>query len=171
MRLMDIQAIYPRGSSSAPGKGHTRYPYLLRNLPITHVNQVWSPDITYVLAWRLSNTLDGIVCLEALRQALSKGRPKIFNTDQGAQFTADAFTACLVGAGIQFSRDGRGRAIDNVFSERLWRSVQYEEIYLQQYETARRLRDGLNEYFDFYNYERPHQSLSYRTPAEERFVL
>ena len=191
MRLMDIQAIYPRRSSSAPDKGHTRYPYLLRNLPITHVNQVWSADITYVpllhgfmylvavidwhsryvLAWRLSNTLDGIFCLEALRQALSKGRPKIFNTDQGAQFTADAFTACLLTAGIQVSRDGRGRAIDNVFSERLWRSVKYENIYLQQYETARQLRDGLSEYFNFYNYERPHQSLSYRTPAEEHFVL
>ncbi len=106
MRLMDIQAIYPRRSSSAPGKGHTRYPYLLRNLPIKHVNQVWSADITYVLAWRLSNTLEGIVCLEALRQALSKGRPKIFNTDQGAQFTADAFTACLLTGGIQVIRDG-----------------------------------------------------------------
>ena len=191
MRLMGIQAIYPRRSSSSPGKGHKRYPYLLRNLPITHVNQVWSADITYVpllrgfiylvavidwhsryvLAWQLSNTLDGGFCLDALRQALVKGRPKIFNTDQGAQFTADAFTACLLAANIQVSMDGRGRALDNVFCERLWRSVKYENIYLNQYDTVRQLHTGLSAYFDFYNHERPHQSLNYRTPAEEHFVL
>ncbi|MDE0464593.1 MAG: IS3 family transposase [Caldilineaceae bacterium] len=191
MRLMGIQAIYPRRSSSSPGKGHKRYPYLLRNLPITHVNQVWSADITYVpllrgfmylvavidwysryvLAWQLSNTLDGIFCLDALRQALSTGRPKIFNTDQGAQFTADAFTACLLAANIQVSMDGRGRALDNVFCERLWRSVKYENIYLNQYDTVPQLQTGLRAYFDFYNHERPHQSLNYRTPAEEHFVL
>ena len=191
MCLMDIQAIYPRRSSSSPDKGHKRYPYLLRNLPITHVNQVWSADITYVpllrgfmylvavidwhsryvLAWQLSNTLDGIFCLDALRQALSKGRPKIFNTDQGAQFTADAFTACLLAANIRVSMDGRGRALDNVFCERLWRSVKYENIYLNQYDTVPQLQAGLRAYFDFYNHERPHQSLNYRTPAEEHFVL
>ena len=157
MRLMGIQAISPRRSSSSPGKGHKRYPYLLRNFPITHVNQVWSADITYVpllrgfmylvavidwhsryvLAWQLSNTLDSRFCLDALRQALSKGRPKIFNTDQGAQFTADAFTACLLAANIQVSMDGRGRALDNVFCERLWRSVKYENIFLNQYDTVR----------------------------------
>ena len=191
MCLMDIQAIYSWRSSSSPDKGHKRYPYLLRNLPITHVNQVWSADITYVpllrgfmylvavidwhsrylLAWRLSNTLDGIFCLDALRQALSKGRPKIFNTDQGAQFTADAFTACLLAANIRVSMDGRGHAIDNVVSERLWRSVKYENIYLNQYDTVRQLQIGLRAYFEFYNHERPHQSLNYRTPAEEHFVL
>ena len=191
MRLIGIQAIYPRRSSSSPGKGHKRYPYLLRNLPITHVNQVWSADITYVpllrgfmylvavidwhsrsvLAWRLSNTLDGIFCLDALRQALSTCPPKTFNTDQGAQFTADAFTACLLSANIQVSMDGRGRALDNVFCERLWRSVKYENIYLNQYDTLRQLQTGLTAYFDFYNNERPHQSLDYRTPAEEHFVL
>ena len=125
----------------------------------------------YVLAWQLSNTLDGIFCLDALRQALSKGRPKIFNTDQGAQFTADAFTACLLAANIQVSMDGRGRAIDNVFCEHLWRSVKYENIYLNQYDTVRQLHTGLRAYFDFYNHERPHQSLNCRTPAEEQFVL
>ena len=191
MRLMGIQAIYPRRSSSSPGKGHKLYPYLLRNLPITHVNQVWSADITNVplrrgfiylvavidwhsrcvLAWQLSNTLDGIFCLDALRQAPSKGRPKIFNTDQGAQFTADAFTACLLAANILVSMDGRGRALDNVFCERLWRSVKYENIYLKQDDTVGQLQTGLSDYFNFYNHERPHQSLNYRTPAEEHFVL
>ncbi len=110
----------------------------------------------YVLAWRLSNTLDGSFCLDALRQALSTGRPRIFNTDQGAQFTADAFTACLLTANIQVSMDGRGRALDNVFCERLWRSVKYENIYLNQYATLRQLHTGLNAYFDFYNHERLH---------------
>ena len=139
MRLMGIEAIYARRSSSSPGKGHKRYPYLLHNLPMTHVNQVWSADITYVpprrgfmylvavidwhsryvLAWQLSNTLDGLFCLDALRQALSKGRPTIFNTDRGAQFTADAFTGCLLAANIPANMDGRGRALDNVFCERL----------------------------------------------------
>ncbi len=172
-------------------QGHKRYPYLLRNLSITHVNQAWSADITYVpllrgfiylvavidwysryvLAWQLSNTLDGGFCLDALRQALVKGRPKIFNTDQGAQFTADAFTACLLAANIQVSMDGRGRALDNVFCERLWRSVKYENIYLNQYDTVRQLHTGLTAYFEFYNHERPHQSLNYRTAAEEHSVL
>ena len=191
MRLMGIQAIYPRRNISSPGKGHKHYPYLLHNLPITHVNQVWSADITfvpllrgfiylvavidwhsrYVLAWQLSNTLDGIFCLDALRQALGKGRPKIFNTDQGAQFTADPFTVCLLAANIQVSMDGRGRALDNVFCVRLGLSVKYENIYLQQYDSVRQLQAGFSDYFDFYNHGRPHQSLNYRTPAEEHFVL
>ena len=167
MRLMGIQAIYPRRSSSSPGKGHKRYPHLLRNLPITHVNQVWSADITYVpllrgfmylvavidwhsrylLAWQLSNTLEDIFCLDALRQALSKGRPKIFNTDQGAQFTAGAFCACLLAANIQVSMDGSGRALDNVFCERLWRSVKYKNINLQQYDSVRQLQAGFKRLF------------------------
>ena len=188
---MGIQAIYPRRNISSPGKGHKHYPYLLHNLPITHVNQVWSADITfvpllrgfiylvavidwhsrYVLAWQLSNTLDGIFCLDALRQALGKGRPKIFNTDQGAQFTADPFTVCLLAANIQVSMDGRGRALDNVFCVRLGLSVKYENIYLQQYDSVRQLQAGFSDYFDFYNHGRPHQSLNYRTPAEEHFVL
>ena len=125
----------------------------------------------YVLAWQLSNTLDGFFCLDALRQALSKGRPQIFNTDQGAQFTAEAFTACLLAANIQVSMDGRGRALDNIFCEGLWRSVKYENIYLNQYDTVPQLQTGLRAYFDFYNQERPHQSLNYRSPAEEHFVL
>ena len=124
-----------------------------------------------MLAWQLSNTLDGFLCIDTLRQALVKGRPKIFNTDQDAQFTADAFTACLLAANIQASMNGRGRALENVFCERLWRSVKYENIYLNQYDKVRQLQAGLSAYFDFYNHERPHQSINYRTPAEEHFVL
>ena len=191
MSQMGIQAIYAKKKSSSPGKGHKLYPYLLRNLPITHVNQVWSADITYVpllrgfmylvavidwhsryvLAWQLSNTLDGAFCLAALRHALSKGRPTIFNTDQGAQFTADTFTTCLQAANIQVSMDGRGRALDNFLCERLWRSVKYENIYLNQYDSVHQLQDGLQDYFVFYNNERPHQSLNYRTPAERHYAL
>ena len=124
-----------------------------------------------MLAWQLSNTLDGIFCLDALRQALSKGRPKIFNTDQGAQFTADAFSACPPAANIQVNMDGRARALDNVFCERLWRSVKYENIYLQQYDSVRQLQAGLSDDFDLYNHQSPHQSPDYRTPAQERCVL
>ena len=162
MRLMGIHAIYPRRIAASPGKGHKLYPYLLRNLPITHFNQVWSADTTYVpmlrgfmslvtvidwhsryvLAWQLSNTLDGIFCLDALRRALCKGRPKIFNTDQGAQFTVDAFTAFLLAANLQVSMDSR--VLDNVFCERLWRSVKYENIFLNQYDTVRQLQTGLS---------------------------
>ena len=191
MSQMGIQAIYTKKKSSAPDKGHKIYPYLLRNLPIRHVNQFWSADITYVpllrgfmyqvavldwhsrhvLAWRLSNTLDSASCLAALRHALSKGRPTIFNTDQGAQFTVDAFTTCLQTANIQVSMDGRGRALDNIFCERLWRSVKYENIYLNQYDTVRQQQTGLTAYFVFYNNERPHQSLNYRIPAERHYAL
>ena len=190
MRLMDIRAIYPGKSSSYPGQGHKLYPYLLRNLPITHVNQVWSADTTYVpmlrgfiylvavidrhsryvLAWQLSNTLVGLFGLDAVRQAFNKGRPKIFNTHQGAQFTVEAFTTALLAAYIQVSMDGGVRALDNVFCERLWRSVKYENIHLKQYDTVPQRHAGLGAYFDLYNHERPPQSLNYRTPAEEHFV-
>ena len=192
MRLMGIQAIYPRRNSSSAGQGHKRYPYLLRNLPITHVNQVWSADITYVpmlrgfmylvavidwhsryvLAWQLSNTLDGIFCLDALRLALNKGRPKIFNTRPGAHSSRPMPSppACSQPT-FRSAWMAAAAPSDNVFCERLWRSVKYENIYLNQYDTVRQLHTGLTNYFDFYNHERPHQSLNYRTPAEEHFVL
>jgi putative transposase len=159
---------------------------LLRDRVLTHADEVWSSDITYVpmrhgfmyltavidwfsryvLSWRLSNTLDGRFCLEALDEALAVGRPEIFNTDQGSQFTAQEYAGRLEEAGIAVSRDGRGRALDNVFVERLWRSVKYEDIYIKDYERVAELEAGLTAYFRFYDEERPHQSLGYRTPAE-----
>jgi len=186
MALMGLQAIHPKRRTSIPAPGHKRYPYLLRGLKITHPFQVWSTDITYVpmqhgfmylaavidwfsryvLAWQLSNTLDGLFCRLALRQALEQGKPDIFNTDQGAQFTADEFTGILEAASIRISMDGRGRALDNVFVERLWRTVKYENIYLLDYASVPDLEAGLQAYFRFYNHERLHQSLDYRTPAE-----
>jgi putative transposase len=190
MRKMGLQAIYPKPRTSIAAKGHKVYPYLLRNLAITRPNQVWSADITYipmlrgfmylvavmdwysryVVSWQLSNTLDGLFCLDALDLALAQSQPEIFNTDQGAQFTALAFTSRLEGADIRVSMDGRGRALDNVFVERLWRSVKYEHVYLYEYVQVPQLEKGLHEYFEFYNYERPHQSLSYQTPAEVHAV-
>jgi putative transposase len=186
MRLMGLLAIYPKSRTTIAGAGHKIYPYLLRNLAITRPNQVWSADITYipmlhgfmylvaiidvysryVVAWQLSNTLDGLFCLDVLEKALSYGRPEIFNTDQGAQFTATAFTSRLEAAGICISMDGKGRALDNVFVERLWRSVKQEHIYLYAYETVIQLEKGLRDYFWFYNQERPHQSLDYQAPVE-----
>jgi putative transposase len=186
MRLMGLEAIYPKPKLSLPGQGHKVYPYLLRDVAVDRVDQVWSTDITYVplscgfmylaavidwhsryvIAWRLSNTLDGSFCLEMLDEALSLGRPEVFNTDQGVQFTAEAFTSRLLSAGVKVSMDGKGRCLDNVFVERLWRTVKYEDIYLKRYEVVPQLLAGLTEYFPFYNCERPHQSLSYRTPAE-----
>ena len=186
MQKMGLQAIYPKPRTSIAAKGHKVYPYLLRNLAITRPNQVWSADITYirmlrgfmylvaiidwysryVVAWQLSNTLDGRFCLDALDLALAQGKPEIFNTDQGVQFTALAFTSRLKEADIRISMDGRGRALDNVFVERLWRTVKYEHVYLHEYALVPELEKGLGEYFSFYNYERPHQSLSYQTPAE-----
>ncbi len=168
---------------------HKVYPYLLRGVEITRPNQVWSTDITYipmckgfmylvavmdwysryVLTWELSNTLDGNFCLQALHQALAQGRPEIFNTDQGVQFTAHEFTATVERAEVRVSMDGRGRALDNIFVERLWRSVKYEDIYLKKYETVLELTTGLTEYFRFYNHERPHQSLAYRVPSAVYF--
>ena len=186
MTLIGLQAVGPHRRTTVPAAGHQIYPYLLRHLAITRPNQVWSADITYlpmvrgfmylvavidwysryVLAWQLANTLDGWFCLEVLGQALAQGQPDIFNTDQGTQFTAQAFTARLEAAAIRISMDGRGRALDNVFVERLWRSVKYEHVYLHEYTTVPELEQGLRQYFTFYNQERPHQSLAYRTPAE-----
>jgi putative transposase len=186
MRLMGIEAIYPRPKLSASARQHKVYPYLLRNVAIERPDQVWSADITYVplaqgfmylaatidwysryvIAWRLSNTLDGAFCLDMLNEALSQGRPEVFNTDQGVQFTAEAWTARLVSAGVAVSMDGVGRCLDNVFVERLWRSVKYEDIYLKRYEVVPQLQAGLRDYFPFYNHSRPHQALDYRTPAE-----
>jgi putative transposase len=186
MRVMGLEAIYPKPRLSTAGKGHRIYPYLLRGVKIERCDQVWSTDITYipmasgfmylaavidwysryVIAWRLSNTMDGSFCVELLEEALGSGKPEVFNTDQGAQFTAEAFTGCLERSGVLVSMDGRGRALDNVFVERLWRSVKYEDIYIQNYEAVPELHRGLGRYFGFYNDERPHQSLEYRTPAE-----
>jgi len=185
MRVMGLEAIYPKPRLSLAGKGHRIYPYLLRGVKVERRDQVWSTDITYVpmpsgfmylaavidwysryvIAWRLSNTLDGSFCLEMLDEALRAGKPEVFNTDQGVQFTAAAFSGRLESAGVAVSMDGRGRALDNVFVERLWRSVKYEDIYIQGYDTVPGLHRGLTRYFAFYNDERPHQSLDYRTPA------
>jgi len=190
MRIMGLHAVYPRPRTSIADREHKKYPYLLRGLDITRPNQVWSTDITYVpmptgfmylvavidwfsrfvLAWQLSNTLDGLFCLDALSLALQQGQPDIFNTDQGVQFTAKAFTDTLEAANIRISMDGRGRAFDNIFIERLWRSVKYEDIYLKEYRTVHALEAGLSDYFYLYNYERPHQSLAYRTPAAVHFA-
>jgi putative transposase len=186
LRLMGLEAIYPKPKLSVGGRGHRVWPYLLRGVAIERPNQVWSADITYVplargfmylaatidwysryvLAWRLSNTLDGAFCLEMLEEALAWGRPEVFNTDQGVQFTAEAWTGRLQAARVAVSMDGRGRCLDNVFVERLWRSVKYEDIYLHGYETVPALQEGLERYFPFYNEERMHQSLEYQTPAQ-----
>jgi putative transposase len=186
MRIMGLEAIYPKPRLSLAGRGHRVFPYLLRGVKIERPDQVWSTDITYiplpagfmylaaiidwysryVLAWRLSNTLDGSFCLGMLDEALSRGKPEVFNTDQGVQFTAEAWTSRLVSAGVAVSMDGRGRCLDNVFVERLWRTVKYEDVYLRGYAAVPELQQGLGRYFPFYNTERLHQSLGYRTPAE-----
>ena len=185
MRQMGIEAIYTKPHLSQPLAGHKIYPYLLRGVKIERVNHVWSADITYVrlqqgfiylvavidwwsryvLSWAVSITLESSFCLEALESALRWGRPELFNTDQGAQFTSLAFTERLRQGEIQISMDGRGRALDNVFVERLWRSVKYEEVYLREYNTVQEAQQGLGRYFGFYNDERLHQALGYRTPA------
>lgn len=189
MQLMGLQALTPKPRTTLVAPGHKVYPYLLRGLRITRPNQVWSTDITYipmqhgfmylvavmdwysryVLTWELSNTLDGQFCLAALEEALIQGTPEIFNTDQGAQFTAQAFTERLEKAQIRVSMDGRGRALDNVFLERLWRTVKYEEVYLHAYATVIDLEQSLERYFQFYNHERPHQSLKYATPVKVHY--
>jgi putative transposase len=186
MRTMGITAIYPRKRTSTPGVGHRVYPYLLRGLSIDRANQVWCSDITYVpmergfmylvaimdwysryvLSWRLSNTLDAEFCVSALQEALRRGKPEIFNTDQGAQFTSREFTGVLQENQIAISMDGRGRALDNVFIERLWWSVKYEEVYLKAYGTVADLNEGLSRYFDFYDHRRKHQALNNRPPYE-----
>ncbi len=185
MRVMGLEAVGPKPRLSRPHPEHRVYPYLLRDVAIERVNQVWSTDITYirlrsgfvylvaildwfsryVLAWELSVTVDGQFCEDTLARALAIGRPTIFNTDQGSQFTSVAFTGLLRTAGVQISMDGRGRALDNVFVERLWRSVKYEEVYLKDYASVTDARVQLGRYFNFYNYDRPHQALAYRTPA------
>jgi len=186
MRIMGLKAIYRRPRTSVPAPGHKIYPYLLSGMKITRPNQVWAADITYipmargflylvaiidwysryVLSWRLSNTLDASFCVEALKEALKKGSPDIFNTDQGAQFTGEAFTGLLEQHGVRISMDGKGSYNDNLFIERLWRTVKYEEVYLKAYQDGRDARAGIGDYLRFYNTERPHQALAYRTPAE-----
>lgn len=186
MRLMDIESVAPKPNTSKPAPEHPVYPYLLRNLPITRVNQVWAADISYipmahgfaylvaiidwysrrVLAWRLSNTLETTFCIEALHEALSRfDSPEIFNTDQGRQFTSDDFTSVLLDRGIKISMDGKGRCLDNVFVERLWRSLKYEEVYLNAYDNLADARAGIGCYMKFFNDERPHTSLGNQTPA------
>jgi putative transposase len=190
MHRMGLEAIYRKKRTSLPGKGHRIYPYLLSGVAIERPNQVWAADVTYlpmargfgylvaivdlysrkVLAWRMSNTLATDFCVEALQEALSRyGVPEIFNTDQGAQFTAEAFTQPLQAKGVRVSMDGKGRWIDNVFVERRWRSVKYKDLYLHAYETVREVHVALARYFSFYNARRPHQSLVYRTPDKMYF--
>jgi len=190
MRKMGLVSVAPKPGLSKPAPGHKIYPYLLRNLPVVRPNQVWCADITYirlsggfvylvavmdwfsrkVLSWELSSSLDESFCLSALERAFRlHGKPEIFNTDQGSQFTGNAFTGLLKECKVQISMDGKGRAMDNIFVERLWRSLKYEEIYLKEYASAEVLRKAIKAYFDFYNFERPHQSLERRTPAEVHF--
>jgi putative transposase len=186
MRLMGIEALYPKPRTTHNNPEHRVFPYLLRDIKIVRPDQVWSTDITYVpmprgfmyltavidwysryvLSWELSNSLEGSFCQEVLEAALAQGRPEIFNTDQGVQYTATAFTSRLQQAGVLISMDGRGRALDNVFVERLWRSVKYECLYLHGFATVPALTQGLGDYFDFYRHERLHQALDYSTPAE-----
>jgi putative transposase len=182
---MGIEAVYPKPKLSQPGEGHRVYPYLLSGVDVGRVNQVWSTDITYirmaqgfvylvavmdwfsryVLSWRLSLTMEIDFCVEALKCALRRGRPEIFNSDQGSQFTSEKFTGELAEREIAISMDGRGRCMDNIFIERLWRSLKYEEVYLKDYATVTEARAGIEKYLRFYNQERLHQSLEYRTPA------
>lgn len=186
MRLLGLQAIYPRRRLSLPDRRHQKYPYLLRGLCIDRPDQVWCSDITYirlkggfvyltavmdwrsrfVLSWELSLSLETHFCVSALERALERSRPEIFNTDQGSQYTSEEFTGRLHQAGIQISMDGRGRAFDNIMIERLWRSVKYEEVYLKEYASVWECRQELGGYFEFYNHERRHQGLDRRTPWE-----
>lgn len=185
MRQMGLQSVLPRKRTSVPGPGHTVYPYLLRDMVVERPNQVWCADITYiamrrgfaflvaimdwfsryVLSWEVSVTMDSLFCVEALSRALRHGPPGISNTDQGAQFTSDAYTGMLEQHGVRISMDGRGRAFDNIMIERLWWSVKYEHVYLHEPLTVPSLVDGLGGYFQHYNTRRPHQALDYRTPA------
>lgn len=190
MRIMGIRGVAPGPDTSKPHPGSKLYPYLLRGVSIDRIDQVWSTDITYipmakgfmyltavidwysryVLSWTLSNTLDASFCIEALTESLALNTPEIFNTDQGAQYTSVAFTQLLLDKGIKISMDGRGRALDNIFIERLWRTVKYENIYMNDYQSVPALRLGLKRYFEFYNQKRLHQSLNYMTPAEVYFL-
>jgi putative transposase len=191
MRLMGIEAIYPRPNTSRPNEEHKIYPYLLRDVAIVRPNQVWATDITYirmrhgfiylvaildwfsryVVSWQLSNSLDQFFCLEALDTALSTARPEIFNSDQGCQFTSNNFTQRLLAADIRISMDGRGRCFDNIFTERLWRTVKYEEVYIHDYDDMSDAYTHLHRYWLFYNNERLHQALDYKTPREVHFAI
>lgn len=187
MRRMSLEAIYPKKNTSIASREHLKYPYLLNEINVTRPGQVWATDITYirmrkgylylmaimdwhsryVLSWRLSNTLDVSFCIDALEEALLKYvHPEIFNSDQGCQFTSETFTKRLIGAGIRISMDGKGRCHDNIFVERLWRSLKYEEVFLKDYCDGIEAAASLNSYFRFYNFERPHQALGYKTPQE-----
>lgn len=190
MERMGIQAIYSKPRTTIPHPAHKKYPYLLRDVPITRVGQVWSTDITYirlergfaylvavidwhsryVISWRLSNTMDAGFCVDALKEALATGTPEIFNSDQGCQFTCADFLAPLLERHVSISMDGRGRALDNIFVERLWRSVKYENVYLKGYQTIEEARRGLAEYFKLYNQRRLHESLDYKTPEEVHYA-
>lgn len=189
MRLMGVEGVAPGPKTSQPHPAHAIYPYLLRDLVIARPNQVWCTDVTYlplargflflvaildwysryVVAWMVSNTQDTAFCLEALEQAFTHGCPEIFNSDQGCQFTSAAFTSRLLAAGVQISMDGRGRVFDNIFIERLWRTVKYEYVYLTDHRDGLELERGLTTYFRFYNSERPHQALGYCTPEQVHF--
>lgn len=191
MAEMGISAIYPTPKTTISCPEHKKYPYLLRDVAVVRPGQVWSTDITYiplasgfaylvavidwhskyVLSWRLSNTMDASFCVEALKESLTKGTPEIFNTDQGSQFTCQEFLDVLLARGISISMDGRGRALDNVFIERLWRSVKYENVYPKGYQTMEEARVGLAAYFKLYNERRLHESLAYQTPAEVHYAL
>ena len=188
-QLLGLEAIYPKPKLSQSNKDHKKYPYLLRGLNIRRNNQVWSTDITYirlkrgfiylvaiidwfsryVLDWQISTSLEADFCIETLERSLAKNHCEIFNTDQGSQFTSNNFTKLILDRGIKLSMDGRGRALDNIFVERLWRSVKYECVYLNSFETVNDAMVKIKEYFEFYNHERPHQSLLYKTPAEVYF--
>ena len=189
LRRMGLMAVYPKKRLSIPDKAHEKYPYLLKGVEVTRPDQLWCTDITYVrmkkgfaylvavmdwssryvIAWNLSVTLEADFCVDALERALMTGKPEIFNSDQGSQFTSEAFTGTLLGAGVRISMDGRGRVFDNIMVERLWRSVKYEEVYLKSYESVSEARESIGRYFEFYNGVRPHQSLEYRTPGEVYF--
>jgi putative transposase len=189
MKTMGLETLYRRPRTSQPAPGHKIHPYLLRGLEINRPNQVWSSDITYlpmakgflylvavidwssryILSWRLSNTMDDEFCVDALNESLTKGRPEIFNTDQGSQFTSEDFVDAVQDAGVKVSMDGRGRWMDNVFVERFWRSLKYEEVYLHSYESTKEARESIDKWITFYNNGRPHQALDNRTPAEAYF--
>jgi len=191
LRLMGLQAIYQKPDTSKPHPKHPIYPYLLTNLPILRPNQVWATDITYirlrkgfcylvtvidwysryVVSWRLSATMETGFCVDALEAALLHGTPDIFNSDQGSQFTSQAFTDVLTASGIRISMDGKGSYHDNIFTERLWRSVKYEEVYLKEYATLAEAEQGIAAYISFYNERRPHQALAYQTPSQVHFAL
>ena len=190
MKKMGIEAMYPKRNLSKANKAHRKYPYLLNNFKVERPNQVWSVDITYiplgkgflylvaiidwysryVISWRISNTLDSRFCIEALEEALLSGSPEIFNSDQGVQFTSYLFLNVLERKGIKISMDGKGRALDNIFIERFWRSLKYEDVYIKRYENGVTAHIGIRQYIVFYNEKRPHQSLKYETPSTVHFA-